>query len=279
LTKQPAKTATGRPTLDFTNPAACRTLTKVLLRHDFSIEWDLPPGALVPPITNRANYIHWLQDLVALSAPLTPTTMGLDIGCGANVIYPLLGASLCGWSFLGVDVTDTAMEWAVRNRDANPELQPLITLRRVEMQPAQRAFLAGQTSNGTSNTVDDEGTGAQGGGMHERMGTGIISGAIAPGERFAFCMCNPPFFSDMAEAGRNPATDFGGTAPEMVYPGGELEFVKSMVDDSEGLPPDTVHWYTSMVGKKGTVKAVRTMLYSRGVKVVRTTELCQVCWE
>ena len=40
------------------------------------------------------------------------------------------------------------------------------------------------------------------------------------GERFAFCMCNPPFFESGEEAGRNPATAYGGTDVEMVYPGG-----------------------------------------------------------
>lgn len=44
-------------------------------------------------------------------------------------------------------------------------------------------------------------------------------GCCATGRRFAFCMCNPPFFESMAEAGRNPSTAFGGTAAEMVYPG------------------------------------------------------------
>ena len=31
--------------------------------------WWVPDGHLVPPVTNRANYIHWLEDLLALSSP------------------------------------------------------------------------------------------------------------------------------------------------------------------------------------------------------------------
>ena len=31
--------------------------------------WWVPEGHLVPPVTNRANYIHWLEDLLALSSP------------------------------------------------------------------------------------------------------------------------------------------------------------------------------------------------------------------
>jgi 23S rRNA (adenine1618-N6)-methyltransferase len=36
-----------------------------------------------------------------------------------------------------------------------------------------------------------------------------------------------------------------------------------------------IHWYTSMVGKKGTLRALRQRLQSVGVTAVRTTELTQ----
>ena len=60
------------------------------------------------------------------------TVRVLDVGCGANLIYPLLGAALHGWRFVGSDVTDAALECAARNAAANPHLAPLIDLRRVE---------------------------------------------------------------------------------------------------------------------------------------------------
>lgn len=66
---QAAAGGAGRASLDFADPAACRELTRVLLRHDFGLEWWVPLGQLVPPVTNRANYIHWLEDLLSLSAP------------------------------------------------------------------------------------------------------------------------------------------------------------------------------------------------------------------
>jgi 23S rRNA (adenine1618-N6)-methyltransferase len=314
----------GRPSLDFGSAPACRELTRVLLRHDFGVEWWVPEGQLVPPLTNRANYIHWLQDLLALSSPpdggggAAPAgaaggrrvdaaagrdrddgggggsggrqleessasggggVLGLDIGCGANLIYPLLGAALCGWRFVGVDVTEEALQWAGRNRDSNPRLAPLLEVRRGAMQPAQRAFLAAAAAAGggagpgaaaaaaSAPPADEEpGGGAEGG--------GIISGALLPGERFHFCMCNPPFFGSMAEAGRNPATAYGGTPAEMVFPGGEAAFVGGMVADSAALR-GRVHWYTTMVGKKATLKAARAALYRAGVAVVRTTEFSQ----
>jgi len=39
-------------------------------KHGFAVasRW-LPEGQLVPTVTNRANYIHWINDLLALSSP------------------------------------------------------------------------------------------------------------------------------------------------------------------------------------------------------------------
>ena len=63
----------------------------------------------------------------------------LDVGCGANLIYPLLGAAMHGWRFVGVDITDTAIEWAERNAAANPHLQHLLEIRRVPHLPGSDA--------------------------------------------------------------------------------------------------------------------------------------------
>lgn len=327
----PQQAAPPRASIDFTSPAACRELTRVLLRHDFGAEWWVPLGQLVPPLTNRANYIHWLQDLLGLSAPkggwwvgstillavagscqvsrLVPgraclaanahmpprspaprhppppagPVVGLDIGCGANLIYPLLGATLCGWRMLGVDCTPVALEWASRNLGANPQLAQHVELRAVGMQPEQRAFLDAAAATGGEGEGASSGKAAEPGqsvggvqgaeaaaqataeaaadaeraaaaaaaaaesereaaaeealaaapavatapparvlrlSAAEAASDGIIGSALRRGERVAFCMCNPPFFESLDEAGRNPATAYGGTAAEMVYPGG-----------------------------------------------------------
>lgn len=61
--------ADGRAAYDYTSWAGTRQLTATLLRHDFNIDWWLPEGQLVPTVTNRANYIHWINDLLQLSSP------------------------------------------------------------------------------------------------------------------------------------------------------------------------------------------------------------------
>lgn len=100
--------SSGYPRIDWTDFNATRELTRVLLHHDHAINWWIPDGQLCPTVPNRSNYIHWLQDL--LSSQIIPNSSfsnggtqvrGFDIGTGANCIYPLLGASLIGWSFVG----------------------------------------------------------------------------------------------------------------------------------------------------------------------------------
>ncbi len=66
----------------------------------------------------------------------------LDIGCGANLIYPLLGAAMHGWRFVGVDITDTAMEWAQKNAASNPQLAHLVEIRRVPSEGLEAGVLA-----------------------------------------------------------------------------------------------------------------------------------------
>ncbi|TKY59696.1 Methyltransferase protein 16-like [Spatholobus suberectus] len=129
----------ARPTIDWTDFNATRELTRVLLHHRHALNWWIPDGQLCPTVPNRSNYIHWLQHL--LSSNVIPNGVssdgdgkvrGFDIGTGASCIYPLLGASLQGWSFVGSDVTDVAIEWAERNVNSNPHISQLIEIRKVQ---------------------------------------------------------------------------------------------------------------------------------------------------
>lgn len=70
---------------------------------------------------------------------------------------------------------------------------------------------------------------------------GILKGLIGETEQFDFCMCNPPFFSDREEAigdnsrtGRRPLPFSICTATdgESITEGGEVEFVKKMLEES-----------------------------------------------
>jgi 23S rRNA (adenine1618-N6)-methyltransferase len=67
----------------------------------------------------------------------------------------------------------------------------------------------------------------------------------------------------LASAAAAAAAATAGTATEMVTPGGELSFVRAMIADSLVLR-GRVHWYTSMCGKKNTLKILRQELHNAG---------------
>ena len=104
----------GRDTIDFADPTAVRALNKALLAADYGIAWDLPDGRLCPPVPGRADYVHHIADLLAESAgtgtiPTGPEIRGLDVGTGASLIYPLIGAAAYGWSFLASECDAAAL--------------------------------------------------------------------------------------------------------------------------------------------------------------------------
>lgn len=66
-------------------------------------------------------------------------------------------------------------------------------------------------------------------------GPSILLGVVKDGEKFDFCMSNPPFFATMEVAGLNPKTSCGGTPEEMVCPGGEQAFISRIIEDSVTL--------------------------------------------
>uniref|UniRef100_A0A0A9GDC5 U6 small nuclear RNA (adenine-(43)-N(6))-methyltransferase n=1 Tax=Arundo donax TaxID=35708 RepID=A0A0A9GDC5_ARUDO len=262
----------GRASIDFTDFAATRELTRVLLLHDHGVNWWIPDGQLCPTIPNRSNYIHWIEDL--LSSDLIPPicsssgrVRGFDIGTGANCIYPLLGASLLGWSFVGSDVTDVALEWAKKNVESNPHLAELIEIRNanaVSIASESETIGSEAAMENTLEPVDDL----------TKSKPLILVGVVKESESFDFCMCNPPFFESIEEAGLNPKTSCGGTIEEMVCPGGELAFITHIIEDSVSLK-NSFRWFTSMVGRKANLKLLISKVREAGASVVKTTEFVQ----
>ena len=95
--------------IDFANPDAVKMLNKALLKHFYDIDfWDIPPKFLCPPIPGRADYIHHVADLLAATndgeIPTGLHIKCLDIGVGANCVYPIIGHKEYGWSFVGSDI-------------------------------------------------------------------------------------------------------------------------------------------------------------------------------
>lgn len=101
----------GNQTIDFSNPQAVKILNKALLTTYYDIQnWDIPKNYLCPPIPGRVDYIHYIADLLAESnngnIPTGIEIEGLDIGTGANCIYPIIGNSVYDWSFVCTDIDE-----------------------------------------------------------------------------------------------------------------------------------------------------------------------------
>jgi len=75
----------GNKTINFSDDVAVKTLNQSLLMAFYNIQfWDLPSNFLCPPVPGRADYIHYIADLIGDSQIQQKQVKGLDIGTGAN---------------------------------------------------------------------------------------------------------------------------------------------------------------------------------------------------
>ncbi|XP_050717977.1 RNA N6-adenosine-methyltransferase METTL16-like [Eriocheir sinensis] len=100
---------------------------------------------------------------------------------------------------------------------------------------------------------------------------------------FDFTMCNPPFFSSEEEVdtmakskkGRGePCAAPTGSIHEKVTEGGEVEFIRQMVEESQ-LLKDRVRIFTTLIGTKAHVKEVKRMVEGAKPSSSVFTEFCQ----
>lgn len=241
--------------VDFKDPEAVKMLNKSLLAHFYGVEfWDIPDGFLCPPIPGRADHLHYAADLLAEdnggTVPTGKSIKVLDIGVGANCIYPLIGQHEYGWSFVGSDVDHLAVASAKNIVEAN-ELDKFITIRK------------------------------------QASAKDIFNGIIKPGEKFDLTLCNPPFHASSKEAagvsarkwrnlGENKATplNFGGQNHELWCEGGEERFVLRMIEESQQYAK-SCGWFTSLISKKETLTGCYRALDRVGATHVKTINMSQ----
>ena len=110
LTNYIVQTKFGGISIDFANPKAVKSLNKALLFTDYGITyWEIPEGYLCPPIPGRVDYLHHISELVPENQK---DITCLDIGVGANCIYPIIGVKEFGWNFVGTDIDPKSIESA-----------------------------------------------------------------------------------------------------------------------------------------------------------------------
>jgi len=103
----------------------------------------------------------------------------------------------------------------------------------------------------------------------------IFSESLLAYERvFDVSMCNPPFFHSSDEAAVNPQYAWGGRTSEIATTGGEAQFISQMVTESLILR-HKIGWYTSLIGRKKTLKDVLRTLRTHNVTNIKTTTFYQ----
>ena len=245
-------------TIDFANPAAVKMLNRALLKQHYDIEhWGIPAGYLCPPIPGRADYIHHIADLLGASnygaMPAGDKITCLDVGVGANCVYPIIGIKEYGWSFIGSDIDPVAIANTQKIIDLNPVLIEKIQCR---LQP---------------NPVD------------------IFYSVIKKDEFIDLSICNPPFHGSMAEATEGtlrklsnlkqkkvtkPTLNFGGQNGELWCEGGEAKFVGNMIRQSRQFT-SSVFWFSTLVSKQSHLKSAYEALAKAAAVTVKTIPMGQ----
>lgn len=175
--------------------------------------------------------------------------IGLDIGTGASAIYPLLACrQRPSWLFLATEIDDESRQFAQQNID----------------------------DNGLASRI-------------KILDTDLESNRIIPSdelyrfERIDILLTNPPFYTSEDELrtlakqkSRPPNSACTGALVEMICPGGEVAFVsKIMQESSSPKNRNKIQWFSSMLGKLGSVTTVIDRLKESGCTNYAVTELVQ----
>ena len=244
-------------TINFTNDLAVKMLNQALLKKFYKIDhWDIPNKYLCPPIPGRVDYIHNIADVLAESnggvIPTGKKVKVLDIGVGANCIYPLLGHQEYGWQFVGSDSDLLAVKVASQIIE----------------------------SNQLANFIDCR---------HQTNALFVFKGIIKPSEIFDMTMCNPPFHSSAQEANTGterkwknlgykktvkPILNFGGQITELWCKGGEVGFITRLIEESASIKESSL-WFTSLVSKSTSLPAINFALKKAGAVTIKTINMNQ----
>ncbi len=235
------RNAYGKLSIDFSDPNAVKSLNRALLMHHYGVQyWDIPHGYLTPPIPSRAEYIHIVAELF----PDVNRKKCLDVGVGANAVYPILGISEYEWNFVGTDIDSVAIDNVAKLIDKNVILHNKLECRLQE-----------NSSN-------------------------IFHGVIKENEYFDLTICNPPFHRSFQEQqkgskrkaknlkySKNEVSNFSGQSNELWCDGGEVTFILRMIKESRDFKK-SCRWFTTLVAKEKHLKKLLKALEKQ-----KTTEV------
>lgn len=250
------KTVRGELSIPFADPVAVKCLNQALLAYQYQLNfWDVPDGFLCPAVPGRLDYILHLRDLLTSAnlgkTPKSKNLQWLDIGCGANLIYPLLAIKAVGGHAIAAEL----------DCDAIAHAQTLV----------QKHHLAPRISI-----------------RQQLQSTAIFHGIINKSDVIDVTLCNPPFHQNAEEAAAGSARkrenlglaadaallNFAGRDHELWCDGGEAAFLKRMADESKDFAAQ-VFWFSSLVSKQVHVDSLVNQLRKLGAVDVKVVEMGQ----
>lgn len=243
----------GDESIDFSNPLAVKLLNKALLSHYYGImNWEFPDDNLCPPIPGRADYIHHMADLLAENnfnkIPMGKKITCFDVGVGASCIYPIIGATEYKWNFIGSDINPLSIESAQHIVSSNPSLDGKVDCR-----------LQKDSKN-------------------------IFRGILRKEDLVDLTISNPPFHSSMEEAEKGtrrkiknlsgkkvktPELNLAGNSNELVYDGGEFQFIQNLIKESKQISK-SCYWFSTLVSKQANLKGIYKLLEGIETNQVKT---------
>ena len=241
----------GTETVDFSNPEVVKAINTALLFKYYNLTfWDFPDDNLCPPIPGRVDYIHYLADVLKSSEISEPITI-LDVGTGANCIYPLLGNAEYNWKFVGTDIDKKSLDRAQIILKKNKLIESIQL-------------------------------------KHQKDSTHIFDGIFSETDKFSASMCNPPFYKSQQDAMEANARkleglgntehikprNFSGKQQELWYKGGEKAFIHTYLYESSMFKKQCF-WYSTLVSKKENAESMLSSLKKLGATEIKTIPMHQ----
>jgi 23S rRNA (adenine1618-N6)-methyltransferase len=246
----------GDESINFSDPKAVMALNQALLSHFYKVDnWSIPEGHLCPPIPGRADYIHYIAELLDLRS----SKIGLDIGTGTGCIYPIIGANSYNMKFVATEISTQSIDSCKTIIQSNENLRNSVELR-----------LQSSSEN-------------------------IFENIIKPDEVFDFTICNPPFHKSLEDAsrgsqrkirnlnrnkkkkGHEPETskknlNFGGKGSELWCPGGELRFIQTMIKESSDFK-NNCNLFTTLVSNKEHLEPLNHLLEKAKASKIKVIQM------
>lgn len=203
---------------DWSNNDLSLLMTKSILNYYFNIKYyDIPKGFLIPPVPSRLNYLNLINELIKDIEK--ENIIGVDIGTGANIIYPILGNSIYSWKFICSEINNESYNNA-------------------------KLILQKNNLEENINLIKQENK------------NNIFVSIINQENKYTFSMCNPPYYDYEQEIKiEDKKRDTEYNFDEVYYEKGELGFFERYFEESICYKKN-IFLFTILIGKKSNSEII-----------------------